>query len=273
MTNVDLKTLRPTERFSERVENYVRYRPGYPRAVIELMRGEMGFREDSAVADVGSGTGILTRSLLALEGAMVYAVEPNREMREAAEALLRGEPNFRSVGGTAEATTLADASVDFVTAGQAFHWFDHRRAREEFRRILRPGGHVVLVWNERRLDSSPFLRDYERVLREFGKDYEATAGRYVREGSEGERALAEFFGGEYRAARFDNFQSLGFEGLKGRVLSASYAPLPGEPRHEEMMRELLRVFRAHARPATDERETGDRVTLEYDTNVYYGRPV
>jgi SAM-dependent methyltransferase len=249
----------------------------------------LGLREGSSVADVGSGTGILSQLLLTQRGAVVYAVEPNREMREAAEALLQGEPNFRSVPGSAEATTLPDRSVDFVTAGQAFHWFDPALAREEFRRVLRPGGHVVLAWNERRLDSTPFLRDYERLLREFGTDYEAVAARYARDGEESERALRDFFGGDYQTARFDNHQELDFGGLKGRVMSASYAPLPGDERHEPMVRELRRIFLAHARkpdattPPPDEpfadaikriirhQPREGTVTIEYDTKVYYGQ--
>jgi SAM-dependent methyltransferase len=261
LSSRDLKTLRPTDRFSERVENYVRYRPGYPRELIGLMRDELGLGTGSAVADVGSGTGILTRLLLE-EGAAVYGVEPNREMREAAEALLGDEPNFRSVGGTAEATALPDEIVDFVTAGQAFHWFDHQRARAEFCRIMRPGGHAVIAWNDRRTDATPFLRAFENLLLRFGVDYVVVAEGYALSSFEGERALREFFGGGYRAARFDNHQSLDFDGLKGRLLSASYVPLPGQEGHEEMLAELARVFAGHQR--------NGRVTIEYDTNVYYG---
>lgn len=261
LSSRDLKTLRPTDRFSERVENYVRYRPGYPPELIELMRAEMGFGPGSAVADVGSGTGILTMMLLD-EGAAVYGVEPNREMREAAERWLGDRPGFRSVGGTAEATTLPDASVDLVTAGQAFHWLDWPRANAEFRRIMRPGGHAVIAWNDRRRDTTPFLEAFEHLLLRFGIDYIIVAEGYALSSSEGERALREFFGGEYRAARFDNFQSLDFEGLKGRLLSASYVPLPGQEGHDEMLAELARIFGEHQR--------GGRVTIEYDTNVYYG---
>jgi SAM-dependent methyltransferase len=260
LSNIDPETLRPTERFSERVENYLNYRPDYPPGVLLLLRDVAGLGEGSAVADVGSGTGNLTRLLLS-GGATVYGVEPNREMREAAEELLEYEENFHSVEGSAEATTLPDASVDLVTAGQAFHWFDRDRARAEFGRILKPGGHVALIWNDRRLDSTPFLREYERLLKEYGTDYKTVFGSYVR-GEEGERALREFFGGEYRSARFDNFQDFDFYGLKGRLLSASYVPLPGHERHEGMLAELARIFGEH--------QQDGRVTIEYDTNVYYG---
>jgi len=262
LSDRDLKTLRPTERFSQRVENYLRYRPGYPAGLLRLMRDELGLGPGSAVADVGSGTGILSQLLLTSERAEVYAVEPNREMREAAESLMRDEPRFHSVDGTAEATTLPDGGVDIVACGQSFHWFDWPRAGAEFRRILKPGGHAVLVWNDRRVASTPFLRDFDLLLREFGTDYKAVVEGYMLWDEESARALREFFGGDYKAAGFDNSQALDFEGLRGRVLSASYMPLPGDERHEPMLSRLRAVFDQHQRDG--------RVTIEYDTNVYYG---
>jgi ubiquinone/menaquinone biosynthesis C-methylase UbiE len=224
---------------------------------VAFLRDDLGVGPGTVAADVGSGTGILSAMLLGA-GCRVYAVEPNAAMREAAEAALGGEPNFASVAGTAEATTLGDASVDFVTAAQAFHWFDAERARAEFRRTLKFAGQAVVVWNNRRVDSTEFLRDYEKLLRRFGTDYAQVAATY------GDRAsLEKFFGGEYGVRRFDNFQLFEFEGLKGRLLSASYIPLAGHPTHEPMLAELRRVFDAH--------EHGGRVRIEYDTDVYYGR--
>ena len=160
----------PTERFSSRVENYIKYRPNYPQAVIDCLRDRCGLSSKSAVADVGSGTGIFSQ-LLTSTAAQVYGVEPNRDMRDAAVRLLRGQSNFISVDGTSEATTLPDHSVDIVTAAQAFHWFDRVAARREFVRILKPGGWVMLIWNDRRTDSTPFLRDYERLLQTYADDY------------------------------------------------------------------------------------------------------
>ena len=245
-------------RFSDRVENYVRYRPGYPPAVLRVVEEECGLTAASVVADVGSGTGILS-GLFLRNGNLVYGVEPNEEMRAAGERLLAEYPNFRSVAGAAEATTLADASVDFVPAGQAFHWFDREGARREFRRVLRAGGWVVVVWNERRTDTTPFLRDYERLLLTHGTDYAEVSHKYV-----DENLIFPFFGeGRARLATFDNEQVFDFEGLRGRALSASYVPAPGHPGHERMMAELAALFAEH--------NEGGRVVFEYDTKVYYGR--
>ena len=160
-----------TNRFSARVDNYIRYRPGYPPQVLETLRKECGLTPIDVIADIASGTGIWTRMLVE-NGNPVYAVEPNLDMREAGERLLAGFPKLSSVDGTAEATTLPDASVDFVTAAQAAHWFDRMRARQEFSRILRPGGWLVLLWNEREVDTTPFLRDYEQLLLTYGTDYQ-----------------------------------------------------------------------------------------------------
>ncbi|HEX8290564.1 MAG TPA: class I SAM-dependent methyltransferase [Pyrinomonadaceae bacterium] len=247
-----------TGRFSTRVADYVKYRPGYPPAVLRLLEGECGLDAASAVADVGSGTGILSELFLK-NGNRVYGVEPNREMREAGERLLSAYTNFVSVDGRAEATTLDDASVDFVTAGQAFHWFDPPRARREFMRILRPGGRVVLVWNDRRTSGTPFLEDYERLLLEYGTDYREVSVKYAEESM-----LAALYGpGEVRTETFDNEQVFDFDGLRGRLTSSSYAPEPGRPNFEPMMRELEALFRRH--------ERAGRVVVAYDTKVFYGR--
>ena len=208
----------PTQRFSGRVENYTRYRPGYPGEVLHILHDEAGLSAASVVADVGSGTGISTKLFLD-NGNVVYAVEPNREMREAAEASLGNYPSFHSVAATAEATTLPDAAVDFVVAGQAFHWFCVEEARREFRRILRPEGWAVLMWNSRRTDTTPFLRGYEALLAKFGTDY-----REVNHTNIGDDVLRSFFDGTPEYRRLENVQVFDYAGLEGRLLSSSYVP-------------------------------------------------
>src|SRR5271166_831925 len=160
-----------TQRFSSRVDNYVRYRPGYPTEVLELLKNECGLTSDSVIADIASGTGIFTRMLIE-NGNHVFGVEPNDDMRRAGEQFLRSYSGFSSIAGMAEATTLPGHSVDMVTAAQAAHWFDREKARREFVRICRPGGWTVLLWNERRTSSTPFLRAYEQLLVQYGTDYQ-----------------------------------------------------------------------------------------------------
>jgi SAM-dependent methyltransferase len=248
-----------TGRFSTRVADYVKYRPHYPPAVLRLLEDECGLTSTSVVADVGSGTGLLSELFLK-NGNRVYGVEPNREMREAGERLLSSYTNFVSVDGRAEATTLEDACVDFVTAGQAFHWFDPPHARVEFKRILRDSGWVVLVWNDRRTAGTPFLEDYERLLLEYGTDYKEVSVKYAEESM-----LAALYGrSEMRAKTFDNEQVFDFDGLRGRHASSSYSPEPGHPNFDPMMRELEALFRRHERDG--------RVVVAYDTKVFYGRP-
>ncbi len=247
-----------TGRFSTRVADYVKYRPGYPTAVLRLLEEECGLTSNSVVADVGSGTGILSEPFLK-HGNRVYGVEPNREMREAGERLLSSYTNFVSVDGRAEATTLDDASVDFVTAGQAFHWFDPSHARREFMRILRPGGWVVLVWNDRRTAGTPFLEEYERLLLEYGTDYKEVSVKYAEES-----LLAALYGpSEMKSKTFDNEQVFDFDGLRGRLTSASYTPQPGHPNFDPLMRDLEALFRRH--------EQDGRVVVTYDTKVFYGK--
>ena len=251
-------TADPTRRFSSRVENYVRYRPDYPTAVVRLLGEECGLTGRSVIADIGSGTGILSELFLRY-GNRVYGVEPNREMREAGELQLADFDNFVSVEGRAEATTLADRSVDLVTAGQAFHWFEREGARREFARVLRDDGWVVLIWNDRRTGGTPFLEDYERMLLDYGTDY-----REVSEGWANEEMIRPFFGaGRVRLETFENRQVLDFEGLKGRLMSASYAPEPGHENFPPMIKTLASVFERYA-------ESG-KVSVEYDTKVFYGR--
>lgn len=245
------------ERFSNRVENYVKYRPAYPREILDLFRDEMNLQKKSLVADIGSGTGISAKLFLE-NGNTVFGIEPNEAMRDAAENFLQEFPNFKSVNGTAENTTLSDKSVDFVIAAQAFHWFDQTKTRDEFKRIVQDNGFVALIWNERQLDSNEFLRDYEKFLSEFGTDYQK-----VRHDNITAESLKEFFQTDFRQAVFLNSQSLNFDGLKGRMLSSSYMPSSENPLYEKMLIKLKSLFAEHA-------ENG-RIEVLYDTKVFYGQ--
>ncbi len=246
-----------TERFTSRVETYAKFRPGYPPEVIELLRSECGLTPDATVADVGSGTGILSELLLK-NGNEVLGVEPNNAMREAAEHLLRNYPRFRSVGGSAEATTLPDQRVELITAGQAFHWFDGAAARREFARILKPQGYVALIWNDRRLDSTAFLRGYEALLRKYGTDYAKVQEFNPR------NQIADFFAPQtFKLKEFPNRQAFDFEGFKGRVMSASYTPEPNNPNFEPMLEALRELYNSN--------QVNGTVAFEYDTKIYYGK--
>jgi SAM-dependent methyltransferase len=246
-----------TRRFSSRVGNYVRYRPAYPSAVLDLLKSECGLNASSVIADIAFGTGIFTRMLLE-NGNSVFGVEPNADMRKAGEEFLRAYSHFTSVPGTAEATTLADHSVDLITAAQAAHWFDREKAREEFIRICRPDAWTVLLWNERRTGSTAFLRDYEQLLLQYGTDYQEV--RYERTIQQIETFFAP---SRFQLRIFDYQQEFDYPGLEGRLLSSSFTPQEGDAQHAPMLRELRRIFDAH--------KVNDRVTFEYDTRVYYGR--
>jgi SAM-dependent methyltransferase len=245
------------ERFSGRVEAYARARPGYPAGLIALLRRESALAPSAAVADVGSGTGILSLPFLRF-GNTIFAVEPNARMRAAAEELLGAEPRWRSIDGSAEATTLAPGSVDLVAAGQAFHWFDRERARREFGRILRPPRRVVLVWNDRRTEGSLFSEGYESLLRRHGTDYRAVDHKNLAPGD----FDAFYRPGKWKLFTLPNAQELDREGLRARLVSSSYTPPPGDPRQEAMLEDLEELFRASARDGI--------VRMEYDTKVYVG---
>jgi SAM-dependent methyltransferase len=245
------------ERFSSRVQDYIKYRPGYPHEIVDLLESRCVLTKESVIADIGSGTGKLSEIFLE-NGNTVIGIEPNRAMRTAAEKLLADFKQFKSIDGSAESTGLSDHFVDFVTAGQAFHWFDQAKTKPEFVRILKPGGWVVIVWNERRLDATPFLRAYEQVLLKHGTDYER-----VRHENTSADISGFFAPGEFSVARFDNFSRFDFEGLKGRLSSTSYMPEPGTPAFSKLTESLEKVFRQY--------QTNGTVVLEYDSSVYFGK--
>lgn len=244
-----------TKRFSDRVKNYVLYRPNYPQEVISVLEKEAKLTSSTTIADIGSGTGISTRLFLD-SGNTVYAVEPNDAMRHAAESFLHSYPNFHSVNGNASDTTLADHSVDLVTAAQAFHWFKPDRARREFNRILKPGGKIVLIWNRRKENDTPFLTGYEALLMEYGTDYDQVKHTNI------DDSLLSVFFETYTKHVLYNEQLFNFEGLKGRLLSSSYAPAEGHPNHEPMLWQLRILF--------DQYNEKGLVRFVYDTEIYIG---
>jgi ubiquinone/menaquinone biosynthesis C-methylase UbiE len=246
-----------TQRFSPRVENYVRYRPGYPSEILGLLKQECGLTRDSVIADIAFGTGIFTRMLLE-DGNRVIGVEPNDAMRRAGEEFLAEYSRFTSVDGTAEATTLPDHSVDIITAAQAAHWFDCEKARMEFRRVLKPGGCLALIWNERRLDADAFACEYEKLVIEYGTDYLQVRHHGAK------RATEELFGSSsYQVREFATRQEFDYPAIEGRLLSSSYAPLAGHPNYKPMLEELRRIFDAY--------HVNGLVAFEYDTRVYFGQ--
>ena len=248
----------PKSRFSTRGDDYIRYRPAYPIEILDLLADECGLTPESVIADIGSGTGILTKLFLE-NGNPVVAVEPNREMREAAEIFLGDYARFNSIDGGAETTRLPAQSMDFILAGQAFHWFDRDKTRHEWLRVIKPEGWTVLIWNDRRVDSTPFLRAYEATLLEFGTDYKEVQHKNI----QNDAVIQPFFGGDIHRAQFDNLQRFDLEGLVGRVASSSYSPERGTPRFAALARRLEEIFAAHAR--------NGRVSFEYDTVLYYGQ--
>ncbi|HVX83703.1 MAG TPA: class I SAM-dependent methyltransferase [Phycisphaerae bacterium] len=247
----------PTRRFSVRVSDYIKYRPGYPPALLEDLRARQLLTPRTRIADIGSGTGLLAKLFLEA-GNGVIGIEPNADMRAAGDAFLAEFPAFGSREGTAEATGLADRSIDLIVAGQAFHWFDQPRTRAEFERILAPGGGVALVWNER-LTHSPFLQAYEALVHTYATDYTKIDHRRITDD-----VLREFFAPHpMRITSHPNSQRFDFQALRGRLLSSSYAPLPGDPRHEPMLESLRRLF--------DEHQSAGCVAFDYLTKMHTAR--
>lgn len=252
-------TLDATGRFSNRVADYIRYRPDYPPALLGWLQQAQGLAAGAVVADIGAGTGISSRMFLDA-GHEVIAVEPNAPMRDAAIAALGANPRFRAVDGNAEHTMLADASVDLISAAQAFHWFDQDAIKPEWRRILRPGGWVAVYWNSRRLHGTPFLEGYEQLLNDYGTDYSSVSERY-----EDDAHMQRWFGDGLRGmARFAHGQRLDFASLRGRLLSSSYAPAAGHPRHQPMLDALRLLF--------DRTAVDGHVGFDYDTRAFVGIP-
>ncbi|PVD52784.1 class I SAM-dependent methyltransferase [Terrimonas sp.] len=245
-----------TTRFSNRVENYVKYRPGYPEGLVLWLQTHYTFPASNVIADIGSGTGI-SADLFLKNGYTVFGVEPNAPMRKMSEHLLKDHTNFKTINGTAEATTLLGQSIDAIVAGQAFHWFDAAKTKTEFLRILKPGGLVILIWNER-LTHSPFEEAYDQLIVRHGKDYVKVDHRNINTEN-----IEQFFQPQKcRLQIFSNRQVFDFEGLKGRLLSSSYMPAEGDEGYAAMIDDLQKLFNKF--------HSNGFITIHYDTKLYSG---
>lgn len=249
--------LNPTTRFSNRVDNYIKYRPHYPEEIIGWLKKENVLNNSSVIADIGSGTGI-SSELFLKNGNTVYGVEPNKEMREAGEKYLSEYKNFISVNGTAEKTALDENSIDIITAGQAFHWFNFEESKREFKKILKKNGYIVLFWNIRQWNDSPLSIDYENILNEFATDYKEVGHQNI-----SKKNYDVFFEGKYFVTHFDNIQFLDYDGLKGRLLSSSYVPDEKHTNYIPMLNRLREIFDIH--------QTDGKIELKYNTEVYCGK--
>jgi len=246
-----------TKRFSNRVEDYVRYRPHYPAEIIDFLQDNYKLTVHKLIADVGAGTGISTELFLDA-GYRTVAVEPNTEMREKAIELLNPYPGFTATDGTAEDTGLRTGSIDAVIAGQAFHWFNAVETRKEFKRILKSGGLVVLLWNERKTESA-FEKEYDQLIIKHGQDYVKVDHRNI-----DTEHIGAFYAPEpFRLEVFPNKQVFDFEGLAGRLLSSSYMPTKDQPGYEPMINDLRQLFNRY--------QHHELITINYDTKVYVGQ--
>jgi len=249
--------LNNTTRFSNRVDDYVKYRPGYPADMLRFLQEHYNMDTTKRIADIGSGTGISSAYFLEA-GYKVTGVEPNKEMRERSVTLLQQYPDFEAVDGTAEATTLPDAAADVIVSGQAFHWFDVVKAKAEFKRILQPGGLLVLFWNER-LVQPGFEKAYDDLIVKHAIDYVKVDHRRIDWDS-----IAAFYAPDtFELKEFPNHQDFDFEGLKGRLLSSSYMPQQGDEGYAAMIADLKQLYDAY--------QQQDTIKINYTTKVYVGR--
>ncbi len=246
------------DRFSDRVESYIRYRPGYPQELLDYLFEACNLDKDSSVADIGSGTGIFTRLLLDKQ-LWVSAVEPNAEMRQAAEAQLAEYHAYKSISGTAEATQLQSSSIDLITVAQAFHWFDWQAAMAEFKRILKPEGKLALVWNRRDL-GDPFQQAYENMLVKLAPEY----GLVNHMNIEDEKIRILFSVNSFRQKTFRYTQNFDCEGFLGRMQSSSYSPTTGSDELAELNQAAVALF--------DKFEVNGKISFEYCSHIYLGQP-
>ena len=234
---------------------YSKYRPDYPALIIQKLEGRTGFNHEWKVADIGSGTGKLSRLFLK-SGNEVIGVEPNSEMRSKSHKELAGFPKFSTVNGSAESTGIESSSIDLVVCGQSFHWFNVQDARREFRRILRGEKHVSLIWNDRVMKNGSFTLGYEQIVKKYSEKYHSRGSSVL-----SKTTLAEFFQ-NFSVDQIPNNQPLTLEGVLGRYLSASYAVRPGGENYYSIVSEFEDLFARH--------QKGGKVQMEYVTQMYTG---
>ncbi|MGN1203190.1 MAG: class I SAM-dependent methyltransferase [Eubacterium sp.] len=245
-----------TEKFSGRAENYTKGRPSYAQEFIKTLYGTVGFNENSVVADIGSGTGKLSKQLLDM-GSTVYCVEPNDDMRRIAQSELSSYSNFISVKANAEMTGLKGNSIDFITCAQAFHWFDAGKFKQECKRILKPAGKVVLVWNTRDMDSNFSIESYE-IYKKYCPLFKGFHGGM----RDDDKRIYDFFNNKCSKMIFENPLAFTREKFITRSLSASYSIKSGDEGFESYIRELEELFDKYC-------ENGF-VTVKNNTVAYAG---
>lgn len=248
---------RTTELFTPTVTDYVKYRPSYPKEVLKTLIDECHLTKNSVIADVGSGTGLLSKLFLDY-GSQVYGVEPNEAMRKAAEIYLISNPNFKSINGTAEETSLKNDTIDLITVGTAFHWFDPDKTKAEFKRILKSRGFVLLVWNVRNIEQSDFLKDYEKIILEYCPSYSRSNPDNF------DITVVERFFSPHKMKEcsFPNTQQFDWDGIKGRLASTSYSLRPGDTNYDEMVEKLKSIYEKH--------QKNNYIEYLYDTKMYFG---
>lgn len=243
-----------TKRFTNRSDNYVKYRPDYPPEIIELLQKEIHLDEFKDVADVGSGTGMFSR-LFAKNGNITFGVEPNDEMRLKAEKSLGKYLNFISINGTAEFTNLADSSVDIVTAADAIHWFDMFKAKSEFSRILRDDGYCVIVYHITK-NNTPFMKEFNKLIKLLKKAEKSDDEKF-------EKSVEKFFGPKKAKVKtLNSTHEMSFAELKGLVLSYAIMPEDGEL-HKKTLKELKNIF--------DRNNLSGSVSMEYKIKILIGK--
>jgi ubiquinone/menaquinone biosynthesis C-methylase UbiE len=245
-----------TKRFSDRVDNYQRFRPSYKDETIDYIFDNFGLSKKSVLADIGSGTGIFTEKILQ-KCKKVYAVEPNTEMRTAAEKRLSINKSFQSINGTSENTTLDNESIDAITVAQAFHWFNIEDTKKEFKRILKKDTFVFLIWNNR-VTNTPFLKEYEEILVNKIPEYTEVNHNNITED-----IIKTFLIRDYSKVIFRNNQIFDLEGVFGRLSSSSYTPKQDTKEYEIIKEAIINAFNKYS--------TDGVISFNYNTEIYSGK--